>query len=62
MNVEVQSYLMQEIKKIQQTMENYVEIRDILTTVEKLEEENEALKERLKSATEANQQLTEVVL
>lgn len=62
MNVEVQSYLMQEIKKIQQTMENYVEIRDILTTVEKLEEENEALKERLKSATEANQQLTEVVM
>lgn len=33
MNVEVQSYLMEEIKKIQHSMENYVEIRDILTTV-----------------------------
>ena len=37
MNVEVQSYLMEEIKRIQTRLENYVEIKDILTTVERLE-------------------------
>lgn len=37
MNVDVQSYLMEEIKKIQGSMENFVEIKDILSAVERLE-------------------------
>lgn len=40
MNVEVQTYLMLELKRIQDNIENFVEIKDILSTVEKLEEEN----------------------
>lgn len=38
MRVEVQSYLMQEIQAVSTCMENFIEIKDILTTVERLEE------------------------
>ena len=31
---------MEEIKKVRTSIENFVEIKDILSTVEKLEEEN----------------------
>lgn len=62
MNVEVQSYLMCEIQKVQNHLENYVEIKDILTTVEKLEEENDALREKLRAATEQSQQLADLML
>jgi hypothetical protein len=41
MPVEVQSLLMVELKQVDLSLENYIEIRDILATVEKLEEENE---------------------
>lgn len=62
MNVEVQSYLMCEIQKVQSHLENYIEIKDILTTVEKLEEENDALREKLRAATEQSQQLADLML
>ena len=40
MHVDLQTYFMQELKKVDQSLENYIEIKDILITVEKLEEEN----------------------
>jgi hypothetical protein len=52
---------MLELKRIQDNIENFVEIKDILSTVEKLEEENEALREKIKGCNEANQQLSELV-
>jgi len=60
MNVEVQTYLMLELKRIQDNIENFVEIKDILSTVEKLEEENEVLREKIKGCNEANQHLSEL--
>jgi hypothetical protein len=48
MPVELQGSLMVELQKIDQSLENYIEIKDILMTVEKLEEENEELKDKLK--------------
>lgn len=48
MPVEIQSFLMIELKTVDQALENYIEIKDILMTVQKLEEENEELKDKLK--------------
>lgn len=49
MPVDLQSFLMIELKKVDQSLENYIEIKDILATVEKLEEENEELKDKLRA-------------
>ena len=61
MPVEVQSFLMVQLKKVDQSLENYIEIKDIITTVEKLQEENEELKEKLKAITESSKHLQETV-
>lgn len=37
MPVDVQTCLMVELKRVDQSLENYIEIKDILATVEKLE-------------------------
>ena len=58
LSVEVQTYLMEEIKKVQSQVENFVEIKDILSTVERLEDENEALRSKLKAYHESNEQLS----
>lgn len=48
---------MQEIQMIQENLENHIEIKDILTNIEKLEEENEALKEKIRYYNAENQEL-----
>lgn len=50
------------LKIVDDALENYIEIKDILTTVETLEEENEELRERLKGYCDATKQLQETVL
>lgn len=57
MHVDLQTYFMHELKKVDQSLENYIEIKDILFTVEKLEEENQELKDKLKTINEAAKQL-----
>jgi cell shape-determining protein MreC len=59
MPVDVQTCLMVELKRVDQSLENYIEIKDILSTVEKLEEENDELKDRLKSINESSRHLQE---
>lgn len=57
MEVEVQGSLMVGLKHIDALLENYIEIKDILATVEKLEEENDDLKDRVKHLTHSSKQL-----
>jgi hypothetical protein len=45
------------LKIVDDALENYIEIKDILTTVETLEEENEELREKLKNYSDATKQL-----
>ena len=52
---------MVQLQKVDQSLENYIEIKDILTTVEKLQEENEELKDKLKTVTESSKQLHDTV-
>mgnify|MGYP000094293830 CR=1 FL=1 len=58
MSVEIQTYLMEEIQRVGTFMENFVEIKDIMSTIERLEEENELLRDKLKISHENNHQLT----
>ena len=40
MDVDLQGCLMVQLQRVDHSLENYIEIKDILATVEKLEEEN----------------------
>ena len=45
---ETQIYLMYEIKRVESWLENKMEIKEVYQTIEELEEDNEALSQRLK--------------
>ncbi len=45
---ETQIYLMYEIKRVEGWLENKMEIKEVYRTIEELEEDNEALSQRLK--------------
>ena len=45
---ETQIYLMYEIKRVEGWLENKMEIKEVYQTIEELEEDNEALSQRLK--------------
>ncbi len=44
---ETQIYLMYEIKRVEGWLENKMEIKEVYQTIEELEEDNEALSQRL---------------
>ena len=44
---ETQIYLMYEIKRVESWLENKMEIKEVYQTIEELEEDNEALSQRL---------------
>lgn len=62
MDVELQGCLMVQLQRVDQSLENYIEIKDILATVEKLEEENEDLKDKLKGINETAKSLHETMM
>lgn len=53
---------MVQLQRVDKSLENYIEIKDILATVEKLEEENEELKDKLKGINETARSLQETMI
>lgn len=62
MDVDLQGCLMVQLQRVDQSLENYIEIKDILATVEKLEEENEELKDKLRGINETARSLQETMI
>lgn len=50
-------YLMYQIKKVESWLENKMEIKEVLQTIEGLEEENEMLNQKLREIEAKNKQV-----